>query len=167
MSTSVSPGGCEICLCCPQSKFTALICFSEHSVCKHSGIPVQGFALVCSFFVCGGWGGFIPNSSRRGQEQQYLSSSLLTIYQLYISLTVARSTSVHISPLSVTLPSVCCCPGSRARVWTHSRSYASAACSLFQCMSSCTGVGEGSTRKGHRLPCCKLSTWRQFPSEGW
>lgn len=109
---------------------------------------------------------YVPNSSRRGQEQQHLSSSLLTIYQLYISLTVARSTSVHISPLSVTLPSVCCCLGSRARVWTHSRSYASAACSLCQCMSSCTGVGEGSTRKGHRLPCCKLSTWRQFPSEG-
>lgn len=50
VSTSVSPGGCEICLCCPQCKFTALMCCCEDSVCKHSGIPVQGFALVCSDF---------------------------------------------------------------------------------------------------------------------
>lgn len=102
-------------------------------------------------------------------NNQHLSSLSLTNYQLHVSPTVARSTlrPYPIIPLSVTLPSVCCCLGPRVRARTCSWSYASAACWWCQCMSSCTDVEAGSTRRGRRPPCYKLSTWRQFPSEDW
>lgn len=127
-----------------------------------SDVPLS----VVTFFF---FGHARPNSRRHGQEQpifvlffvndksaSYFTDSCLVNHILY-----------SISPLPVILPSVCCCLGSHACARTCSRSYASAACWWCQCMSSCTGVGAVSTRRGRRLPCCKLSTWRQFPSGGW
>lgn len=162
-----SPGGCETChfllssqqVHCNDLLFWAL------------SMQAQYCAVICPCLLWLPllWGNVRLNSSRHGQEQPILFSSSLTINPLYISLTVARSTlrPYPISPLTVTPPSVCYFLGSRAWARTRSRSYASAACWWCQCMSSCTGVGAGSTRRGRRLPCCKLSTWRQFPSGGW
>ena len=78
---------------CPHIKFTALICCSGSSVCKHSGITAQGFALVCtdfpfflfSFFFFFFWGMSDQIQADVDRKQtQYLFSSSSTINQLHI-----------------------------------------------------------------------------------
>lgn len=76
---------------CTLNKFTALIASSGHSVCKHSGVTAQRFALVCCSFLI--YEGHVRlDSSRRGEEPPVLFSSSLTINQLYGSARAARST---------------------------------------------------------------------------
>lgn len=100
MTVSVSPGGCEIFHYCTRNKFTALIASSGHSVCKHSGATVQRFALVCCRFPI--YEGHVRlDSSRHGEEPPVLSSSSLTINQLYGSAGAARPT---LTPCPVVLP---------------------------------------------------------------
>lgn len=150
-------------LCCPHSKFTALICCSGHSVWKRSGIPVQGVDLVCSVFFP-----FFVDQIQADIDRNYQN-----LFHFFIDTKLGSffpdscRVNLPIGAMPVTPRWVCCSPGSRAGVRTRSRSCASAACWWCQCMSSCTGVGGGSTQMGRKLPCCKLSTWRQFPSEGW
>lgn len=116
--------------------------------------------------------GHVRLDSSMDRNDQFCSlSSSLTINQLHVSPAAAWSDCVP--PLGslplhpVTPPLVCCCLGSPAWAQTHSGSYASAACWLYQRTSSCTGVAAGSTQRDRRLPCCKSSTWRQFPSGDW
>lgn len=63
---------------CTLNEFTALIASSGHSVCKHSGVTVHRFALVCcKFLICEGH--VRLDSSRRGEEPPVLFSSSLTL----------------------------------------------------------------------------------------
>lgn len=76
---------------CTLNKFTALIASSGHSVCKHSGVTVRGFALVCCSFLI--YEGHVTlDSSRRGEEPPVLFSSSLAINQIHGSVRAARST---------------------------------------------------------------------------
>lgn len=85
---------------CTLNEFTALIASSGHSVCKHSGVTVHRFALVCSkFLICEGH--VRLDSSRRGEEPPVLFSSSLALNQLYGSVKAARST---LTPCPVSLP---------------------------------------------------------------
>lgn len=170
VSTSVSPGGCEICcfllssqqVHCTDLLFWPLRMQAQWYCC--AGI------CPCLYWLFSFFGHVRPNSSRRGQEPPifvlfFIDDKSASYFP--DSCQVNPQTISHQPQLPVTLPSVCCCLGSRASARTRSRSYASAACWWCQRTSSCTGVGAGSTRRGRRLLCCKLSTWRQFPSGGW
>lgn len=91
---------------CTLNEFTALIASSGHSVCKHSGVTVHRFALVCSkFLICEGH--VRLDSSRHGEEPPVLFSSSLTLNQLYGSVKAARST-LTLCPIS--LPPPCSSP---------------------------------------------------------
>lgn len=114
VSTSVSPGGCEICHCslsslqvhCTDVLFWALSMQAQWYSC----------ARICPcrlFFWC-----VRPNSSRRGQEQPIFVLLFFKsmINQLYISLTVARwtlrlctiSTALCHSTVGMLLPWLSC-----------------------------------------------------------
>lgn len=93
VSMSVSPGGCEICRCllssqqvhCADLLFWALSMQAQWYCCAGICPCLLWLSLLW-------WGGHVRlNSSRHGQEQPILFSSSLTVNQLYISLTVARS----------------------------------------------------------------------------
>lgn len=174
VSMSVSPGGCGICRCllssqqvhCADLLFWALSMRARWYCC--AGICP---CLLWLSLLWGGGGGACQTKFKQtwaGTTNFVLlfvdNKSALHFPDSCQVITSDRVPSVR-SP--VTPPSVCCCLGSRAWARTRSRSYASATCWWCQCTSSCTGVGAGSTRRGRRLPCCKLSTWRRFPSGGW
>lgn len=70
---------------------------------------------------------------------------------------------------SVTRPWGSGCSGGRRPAGRRLRSGSCVSAAGWGCRrtSSCTGGGAVSRRRGHRPPCCTLSTWRRCPSGGW